>query len=88
MIEKPNCLTCLNDDCPIHPNELPFPIEVRYEINIIRDHTKEMGCFSHPGARVSDGSGDCGTGTTIKIKCWNTIQICSRRSNRLNLGWC
>jgi len=51
MIEKPNCLTCLNDDCPIHPNELPFPIEVRYEINIIRDHTKEMGCFSHPGAR-------------------------------------
>jgi len=51
MIEKPNCLTCLNDDCPIHPNELPFPIEVRYEINIIRDHTKEMGCLSHSGAR-------------------------------------
>jgi hypothetical protein len=49
--QKPNCSDCTNDDCPIHPNGLPFPEEVRYEINVIQEHTKEMGCLSNPGAR-------------------------------------
>ena len=51
MTDIPNCSNCINDDCPIHPNGLPFPEEVRYEINVIRDHIKEMGCLSHPQAR-------------------------------------
>ena len=43
MTDIPNCSNCINDDCPIHPNGLPFPEEVRYEINVIRDHAGRYG---------------------------------------------